>query len=168
MGTSHYSHLLLAVDFEPESEAVIARARSLCEQMGARLSLLHVVEHIPPAMEYMPLGFAGEVSVPDDLALEEELLSVARSQMDTLGERLGVIASDRLIRVGPAGHTIDETAAEIGADLILIGSRGRHGLLGIFGSTAKRVLRRAACDVLCVHIGDAQDGADSSNPESGG
>ena len=153
METKIYSHLLLAVDFEPESEPVVARARSLRDLFGARLSLLHVVEHVPPAVEYMPLGFAGEVSSPEDLALEEELMALARRQLDTLGEQLGVPAADRIIRVGPTGHTIDEVAGEIAADLILIGSRGRHGLLGLFGSTAKTVLRGQACDVLCVRLG---------------
>jgi universal stress protein A len=154
METRGYTHLLLAVDFEPESEPVIARALSLRDLLGARLSLLHVVEHVPPAMEYMPLGFAGEVSVPDDLALEEELMALARRQIDAVAERLGVPEADRMIRVGPTGHTIDETAEEIGADLIVIGSRGRHGLLGLFGSTAKSVLRSVTCDVLCVRIGE--------------
>jgi len=153
METTIYRHILLAVDFEPESEPVVARARSLRDLFGARLSLLHVVEHVPPAVEYMPLGFAGEVSSPDDLTLEDELIEVARRQMDTLGEQLGVPETDRLIRVGPTGHTIDEVAGEIGADLILIGSRGRHGLLGLFGSTAKAVLRSQKCDVLCVRLG---------------
>jgi universal stress protein A len=153
METKIYSHLLVAVDFEPESEPVVARARALRDLFGARLSLLHVVEHVPPAVEYMPLGFAGEVSSPDDLALEDELMALARRQLDTLGEQLGVPEADRLIRVGPTGHTIDEVAGEIAADLILIGRRGRHGLLGLFGSTAKTVLRSQACDVLCVRLG---------------
>jgi universal stress protein A len=153
METTIYRHILLAVDFEPESEPVVARARSLRDLFSARLSLLHVIEHVPPAAEYMPLGFAGEVSSPDDLTLEDELIEVARRQMDTLGEQLGVPETDRLIRVGPTGHTIDEVAGEIGADLILIGSRGRHGLLGLFGSTAKAVLRSLKCDVLCVRLG---------------
>ena len=100
METKIYSHLLVAVDFEPESEPVVARARALRDLFGARLSLLHVVEHVPPAVEYMPLGFAGEVSSPDDLALEEELMRIARQQMEALGERLGVPAEDRLIRIG--------------------------------------------------------------------
>ena len=148
-----YHHLLLAVDFEPESEPVVARVKALRDLLGARLSLLHVVEHVPPVVEYMPSEFSGEVPAPDDLSLEEELMAVARRQLDAMGERLAVPADDRLIRVGPTGHTIDEVAGEIGADLILIGSRGRHGLLGLFGSTAKAVLRGLKCDVLCVLIG---------------
>lgn len=152
MSTCDFKHLLLAVDFEPESEPVIARAESLRGLCKARLSLLHVLEHVPPAMEYMPLGMGGEVAVPDDLALEEELMSVAREQMNALGERLGVPPQDRLVHVGNTGAVIDDVARQIGADLIIIGSRGRHGLLGLFGSTAKSVLRSADCDVLCVRI----------------
>lgn len=158
MSTSDYTHLLLAVDFEPESEPVIQRAEALRARYGARLTLLHVLEHVPPAIEYMPLGLGGEVTLPDDLALEEELMRIARQQMEALGERLGVAAEDRLIRIGSTGAVIDDTGEEVGADLIVIGTRGRHGLLGLFGSTAKSVLRSASCDVLCVRIAD--QGAD--------
>lgn len=154
METPIYRHLLLAVDFDPESEPVVARALSLRGLLGARLSLLHVVEHVPPPMEYMPLGFAGEAPTPDELSLERELLALARNQIDALGAQMGVPEPDRIIRVGPTGHTIDAVAGDIRADLILIGSRGRHGLLGLFGSTAKTVLRSTKCDVLCVHIGE--------------
>jgi universal stress protein A len=147
-----YKHLLLAADFEEESEPVVERARRLRDLLGARLSLLHVVEHIPPAVELMPLGLSGESSLPDDLALEEELLGIARRQLGALGDRLGVPESDRLVRVGPVAHLIDETAAEIGADLVVVGGRGHRGLLGLFGSTAKGVLSGLCCDVLCVRL----------------
>jgi universal stress protein A len=153
METRGYSHLLIAADFEPESEPVVQRAMSLRKLLGARLSILHVVEHVPPAVELMPLGLSGETSLPDDLALEEELMQIARRQIDALGERLGVSEEQRFVRVGPVGHVIDDTAAEIGADLVLVGGHGRHGFLGMFGSTAKNVLKDLRCDVLCVRIG---------------
>jgi len=113
-----------------------------------------VVELVTPAAEYMPLGFAGDIAAPDDLSLERDLMDLARRQLDVLGDRLGVPAEDRLVRMGPVGPTIDETATEIGADLVVIGSHGRHGFLGLFGSTAKSVLRSIACDVLCVKLGE--------------
>ena len=106
-----------------------------------------------PAAEYMPLGFSGDIVAPDDMALEQELIQSARRQLDVLGERLAVEGPDRLVRVGSVGPTIDETAEEIGADLVVIGSRGSHGFLGLLGSTAKSVLRSIKCDVLCVKIG---------------
>lgn len=155
MDTHDYQRLLLAVDFEKESEPVVARAQRLKSLLGARLFLLHVVEHVPPTMEYMPVGYAGDVALPESLDLEEELLAIARRELDVLGERLDVPIADRLVRVGPTGRTIDEVAGELDIDLVVIGSRGRHGFLGLFGSTARSVLRNPTCDVLCVKIEEA-------------
>jgi universal stress protein A len=155
MDTIDYQSLLLAVDFEKESEPVVARAHRLKTLLGARLFLLHVVEHIPPTMEYMPIGYAGDVAAPENLELEEELLAIAKREMDALGERLDVPVSDRLVRVGPTGRLIDEVASELGVDLVVIGSRGRHGFMGLFGSTARTVLRNLTSDVLCVKIDEA-------------
>jgi universal stress protein A len=155
MDTGGYRHLLLTVDFDPASDPAIARAVQLRALFGARLSLLHVTELVTPVAEYMPLGFSGDIGAADDVGLEHELIEAARRQLDVLGERLGVAGADRLVRVGPIGPTIDETAEEIGADLVVIGSRGSHGFLGLFGSTAKSVLRGIKCDVLCVKIGDS-------------
>lgn len=155
METQDYQRLLLAADFEKESEPVVARAQRLKALLDARLVLLHVVEHVPPTMEYMPVGYAGDVTCPENLDLEEELLAIARRELDVLGERMGVPIADRLVRVGPTGRTIDEVASELAIDLVVIGSRGRHGFLGLFGSTARAVLRNSTCDVLCVKIEEA-------------
>lgn len=152
MEAGDYKHLLLAVDFERESDPVVARAQCLRRLVGARLTLLHVIEHIPPAMEYMTLGYSGEIALPENHELEAELMAVAVSQMDALGEQLDVPTIDRLIRVGSTGHLIDDVAAELEVDLVVLGSHGRHGLLGLFGSTARTVLRHSRCDVLCVKI----------------
>ncbi|MCG6896501.1 MAG: universal stress protein [Thiocapsa sp.] len=152
MEANDYKSLLLAVDFEKESEPVVARARRLRDLLGARLYLLHVVEHIPTTMEYMPVGYAGDVAAPDSLELEQELLDIARRELDALGDALGVPVSDRLVRTGPTGRLIDEAARELAVDLVVIGSHGRHGFMGLFGSTARTVLRNLTCDVLCVKI----------------
>ena len=42
---------------------------------------------------------------------------------------------------------------EILADLIVVGSHGRHGLALLLGSTASGVLHGAPCDVLAVRVG---------------
>lgn len=147
-----YSHLLLAIDFEPASEAVIERARQLRDRLGARLTLLHVVEDVPPAIDYLPMGASGEILTPGNAELEEELLELARIEMKRLGERLGVEPPERLIRVGPTGRVIEAVADELGVDLVIVGSHGRHGLLGLFGSTARQVLRDPERDVLCVKL----------------
>lgn len=152
MESNNYRHLLLAVDFEKESEPVVARAAQLRRLLGARLTLLHVIEYVAPTMDTLYLGYSGDMAMPDTVELEKELLAVAGRQMDALGEQLDVGIADRLVRIGSIGHLVDEVAVELAVDLIVLGSHGRHGLLGLFGSTARTVLRHSTCDVLCVKI----------------
>jgi universal stress protein A len=140
-----YRHILLAVDFAPETESAVVRAQQLREQCEARLSLLHVVE-------YLPMSYSGDLALPDDFDLERELLDVARKQMDLLGTRLGVVQADCHIESGGTGRTILRIAEDISADLIILGSHGRHGLAILLGSTARTVLNDAPCDVLAVRI----------------
>ncbi|MEA3276638.1 MAG: universal stress protein [Pseudomonadota bacterium] len=145
MTAAAYRHLFLAVDFAPETEPVVARAQQLKEHCQARLTLLHVVE-------YLPMAYSGDLVLPDDFDLEQELLEVAKKQMAVLGERLGVPPEDRHIELGSTGHTILRLADELEADLIIIGSHGRHGLAALLGSTARSVLNGANCDVLAVRM----------------
>ena len=55
----------------------------------------------------------------------------------------------------PAGGApqLGGVADEAGADLIVVGSHGRHGLALLLGSTANGVLHGAMCDVLAVRVG---------------
>lgn len=145
MSISKYSRILTAVDFSAQSENLLARAVQLRYQGSARLSLLHVVE-------YLPMAYSGDLVLPEGFDLERELLDVATRQMASLGERLGVAESDRYVEVGNTGHTILRVAAELGADLILVGSHGRHGLATLLGSTARSVLNGAHCDVLAIRV----------------
>jgi universal stress protein A len=145
MSNPVYRHILLAVDFAPETESVISRAQQLRDQCAARLSLLHVVE-------YLPMAYSGDLVMPEDFDLERELVEVAKRQMDLLGSRLGVPSGDRRIESGGTGRTILRIAEELEVDLIVLGSHGRHGLAVLLGSTARTVLNGAACDVLAVRI----------------
>jgi len=145
MNARLYEHLLLAVDFAPETEIVVERAEKMKEQWQARLSLLHVVEHLP-------MSYSGDLVLPDDFDLEQELLEVAKKQMAALGDRLDVPIEDRHIEIGSTGRTILRLAARLEAGLIVLGSHGRHGLAALLGSTARTVLNGAGCDVLAVRI----------------
>lgn len=145
MSVPAYRNLLLAVDFAPETEPVVARAQELRERCQARLTLLHVVE-------YLPMSYSGDLVLPNDFDLERELVEVAKRRMATMAERLGVAAEDCRIEPGGTGHTILRVAKELDMDLIVLGSHGRRGLSVLLGSTARSVLNGAKCDVLAVRI----------------
>ncbi len=58
-----------------------------------------------------------------------------------------------IVRDGPPVDAILDCAAEIAADLIVLGSHGRDGLGHLlFGSTAERVLHKAPCPTLVVPL----------------
>ena len=73
--------------------------------------------------------------------------AIAAVSPDLLDERLG----DR----GPAGPGVVTVAEDIGADLIVTGSRARGRLTrAVLGSLSTDILHQAPCDVLVVHPPD--------------
>jgi universal stress protein A len=143
MGT--YNTLLLAVDLSDESEGVAARASALREANGATLHLIHVIE---------PLSFAYGGDIPMDFSgIQEEIHQQAKLQLQKFGEQFSIDASQQHIVLGRPEIEIHSLAEELGADLIVVGSHGRHGLALLMGSTANGVLHGASCDVLAVRVG---------------
>lgn len=145
MAGADYRHILLAVDFSPETAEVVERAVQVRERWGSRLTLVHVVE-------YMPLSYSGDLVLPEDFDLERELVEIASKQMNELADTLGVPAGQQLVEVGATGKTLLRVARERRVDLIVIGSHGRQGIAALLGSTARTVLNGAPCDVLAVRI----------------
>lgn len=144
---ANYKHILLAVDLSDEAEQVVNRGKSLSELEGARLSIVHVIE--PISFTYggdIPLDFSG---------VQDEIQKQAKLQLAELSKPLGIDAQSQHLILGRPETEIHNTAVEIGADLIVVGSHGRHGLALIFGSTANGVLHGAACDVLAVRVSDS-------------
>ena len=63
------------------------------------------------------------------------------------------IDEDSMFEVaGNVAHRVHALATDIGADLIVVGTHGKHGLQLLTGSTANAVLHGARCDVLAVRV----------------
>jgi universal stress protein A len=141
---ANYEHILLAVDLSEEAQQVVARGKSLSTIYNARLSIVHVIE--PISFTYggdIPLDFSG---------VQEEIQKQAQQQLSALAQSLGIPEEAQHLVLGRPESEIRNTALEIGADLIVVGSHGRHGLALMFGSTANAVLHGAICDVLAVRV----------------
>lgn len=143
-----YRHILIAVDFSDASAHVAHRAAGIARQNSATMSLLHVVDYLPP------LGFADDLlPAPALLVDEKELLEHGTSSLEAFARKIGLPAEvKRHVLLGAPHQQIVELAGTQGADLIVLGSHGRHGLGRLLGSTANAVLNHAACDVLAVRI----------------
>ena len=141
-----YRHILLATDFSEHSEQVASRARDLAQKYQADWSLLHVVENLPIGdAAYGPI-------VPFDIDLTEQMVESAQKRMTKLAESLGVPENRRWVEIGSPKVEIIRLAEEHNADLIVVGSHGRHGIGLLLGSTASSVIHHAKCDVLAVRL----------------
>ena len=56
--------------------------------------------------------------------------------------------------IGAPAPQIVDSAKDLGVDLIVVGSHGKHGLGLLLGSTANGILHHAHCDVLTIRIKD--------------
>jgi len=138
-----YQNVLIAVDLSEDSAAVVRRGLDVAG--NAKICLLHVVE-------FIPVDPAGEALLPPPVDLEGELLESARQRLDALCNSLGLEAAPRRVEMGSIKAEIVRVAAEEQADLLVLGSRERHGLALLLGSTEKAILHKTPCDVLAVRL----------------
>jgi universal stress protein A len=144
---ANYKHVLLAVDFSEHGKQVIATAKRLAEQNQAQLSVVYVVENLP-------ITDAAYGPIPFDVDFTQELLDNAKTRLTHLATELQVPEARQWLEMGSPKLEIVRVAEENQADLIVIGSHGRHGLALLLGSTANGVLHHAKCDVLAVRLKD--------------
>jgi len=138
-----YRKILVVVDLMDESELVAQHAQAIATA-GSRLQLLHVVE-------YVPVEPMGETLLPA-VQIEEELIQRARTRLEELAQRLGLVNCECFVEAGNIKAEILRVAQEQGSDLIVLGSRERHGLAILLNFTEDTVLHSAPCDVLAVRV----------------
>ncbi|MCH1550202.1 MAG: universal stress protein, partial [Pseudomonadales bacterium] len=129
------------------SKLVARRAMALVEAFSSELHIVHVIE---------PLGLTYGGDVPMDLSsVQEQIQEQAKAHLAEFAAELGVSESRQHLIFGRPESEIQRTADQEQADLIVVGSHGRHGLALLLGSTANGVLHGAGCDVLAVRVGKA-------------
>jgi universal stress protein A len=143
---SNYTKILVAIDLSDDSSTVIERALAISVNNQAELHVIHIIE---------PLSFAYGGDIPMDFSgIQDEIQQQATIQLKRFGEKHGIDESRQDIVMGRPEVEVHSKAEQIEADLIVIGSHGRHGLALLLGSTANGVLHGAGCDVLAVRVGN--------------
>ena len=134
-----FRRILIAVDSTPLAVHAAEMGIELASSLGAEIAFVHAIE---PGLSQAP-GIT-----PADLIAEAE----------REGRRLIAGFSQLLprtplefIHVGKPASEIIRTAKEWPADIIVIGSHGRHGIQrALLGSVAEAVMRHAPCPVLVI------------------
>jgi len=142
--------ILCPVDFSDPSRRALHYAAALAAREGARLHVLYVVP-APMPLPVPILMLAARATIIDAATSAAEALDafVAQAELPQVPVTM--------VREGPPVDAILACAAEIAADLIVLGSHGRDGLGHLlFGSTAERVLHKAPCPTLIVPLHAAE------------
>jgi len=141
-------HILVPTDLSEGAEQALDYACELARTLGAQVHLLNVISI--PALGVPELGVALTASMIDDLVVgnQDAIDQLARTRCTA---EIGQV----MVRTGDARDVINQTAKELGADLIVMGTHGRRGLSrALLGSVAENVVRTAPCAVLTVRLRD--------------
>jgi universal stress protein A len=139
-----YRKILVLLDLLDGSTQVAAAAMGMAAHSNGEIVALHVVEFIP--VEPM-----GEALMPT-VQLQADLASRARERIAALTRSVGMERTRCRVEVGNTKLQIMRVAAEEAADLIVLGSRERHGLAILVNFTEDTVLHAAHCDILAVRL----------------
>lgn len=137
--------ILVATDFSDNAAGAIDWAAELARIHGAKVEIFH-------ALQAPPIALAPEI-VPLPPAFYERDREHARKLLQERAASLreGGLEVEISMHSGPAPDAILEEARGAGADVLVIGARGRTALERLFlGSVAARVVRDAECPVLAV------------------
>ena len=140
-----YRKVLVLLDLAEGSEKVFAAARDIAAYSNAAIVALHVVEYVPAE----PMG---ESLMPAQIDLENGLAERARPLLEDMVKRNGTANARVRVEVGNTKAQILMVADEEQPDLIVLGSRERHGLAVLVNFTEDTVLHAAHCDMLAVRL----------------
>jgi len=156
-----YKRILVALDDDPEMAShVMSEALAMAKAGPATLKLLHVLFPLKsgfPDPMFMTLdGAFTTVNTEAFGAYVEEWKVLERRNLESLNNyvtqaREAGIPAEANQAIGEPNRTICKVAEDWGADLIVIGRRGRKGM-GEFllGSVSNYVMHHASCTVLTV------------------
>lgn len=139
--------VLVATDFSPTADAAVEWGSDLARERGGRVVLVHALDLHGPLSDFLP-------SPPD---FDEHFQGAAVARLDELaaGLRERGVEVDTRLEIGVASQAVVQAATALGPDLLVQGSRGLTGVAQLLlGSTAQRIVQRAPCPVLTVHLGD--------------
>jgi nucleotide-binding universal stress UspA family protein len=148
---SLFKKIGFCTDFSENADQAFPVARDLAVQFGASIEIIHVTASFalsqPVHAAYMPVEY-------DPNFIEE----IKQAALKLIQERYVAKLPEGLpyfvnLRSGYAATEIRRVVEEKGLNLLVMGSHGLTGIAHVlFGSTADRVVRKAACSVLTVRF----------------
>lgn len=141
----HVSPVVVGYDFSQSGRAALHRAVTLAGR--APFHVLHVVCVVDPKAPIPSIPSYNGVDYMYAARVQEALAAEIQQELDRADVR-GTVHFFVHARIGKAAEEILLLAREVGADLIIVGSKGMTGLERlVLGSTSEHVVREAGCTV---------------------
>jgi universal stress protein A len=138
------ANILVATDFSDNADTALDYAVALAHKLDAKIHLLNVIGL--PLTDFPSSWDTSISSVLVDNQQELDRLASSHASEAMFGPTLLKVANARDVY-----DLIDTTAAEVAADLIVMGTHGRSGITRLLhGSVAESVVRTALCPVLVI------------------
>jgi len=136
----NFKTILFATDFSPASETALRYATALARDSGALLIIAHIEE--------LPMPYAGGEMY---FAQPEYPNPEVKKMLDAVVPSDPTVKFEHRLVLGTPADDIVRLANENGADLIVIGTHGRTGVMRVLmGSVAESIMRHASCPVLTI------------------
>jgi len=144
-----YQHILVAIDDSPCARKALNEAIGLASVCQADLEILHVIDY--SFLQY-DFGYGDFTELrPQFVAAGEDLLRRAGDAAGAAGLQHRQQLIDDLATMGNVADRVNEYARTCGADVVVIGTHGRHGLKRmLLGSVAESLARDCPVPVVLV------------------
>ncbi len=139
-----FQKILCPIDFSEHSLAALDVALKVVQQNDAKLYLLTVAPTLAGTAGFQPIPLDPYPLLEKDG--QQQLARVGRERIPA------AVRYETLVLSGDPAEQVLDTARNIGADLIVMGTHGRRGLVHmVLGSVAERVVRESPIPVLTAH-----------------
>lgn len=147
--------ILIALDYDPTAQAIAEKGFMLAKAMGAEVTLLHVIADpvYYSSVNYSPImGFSGYMDMePIQTDITEALKKESLVFLEKSKQHLADDSIKMLVTEGNFADSILDTAKEMEADIIVMGSHSRNWLNDILvGSVTEKVLHSSAVPLFIV------------------
>ena len=143
--------VLIALDYDPTAKKVAREGYNLAKAMGAEITLLHVT--VNPAMYASASADMGvwQIETVDTFEALQIFETVSQQYLEKAKKHLGDTAIKTIQKEGDFAQTILETATEMNADCIVMGTHSQKWLENIImGSVTEEVLRKTTIPMFIV------------------
>jgi nucleotide-binding universal stress UspA family protein len=156
MKNKKFEKVIIALDYDPTAQKVAEAGFSLAKSMNAKVTLLHVISDpvYYSSREYSPImGFTGYMELGPLSINADGLKEASRQYLEKSKQHLGDKTVQTLVKEGDFAESILETAKEVHADIIVMGSHSRRWLDEILmGSVTEKVLRNTSVPVVIIPV----------------